>query len=310
MSRAGRLLESRENARLGTARHRRGGCTLLGTAPHGPRGGCAPLGTARPRGPAPRPEPLGSAPGFVRAGTPGSGGRPRGSGPDPPSPPRCRQPGGRTVPKPPPAAPGESFCSGRTGGSGRGPRSAPPWPPRSVTAAPRAAPPAAPCPGHGARSPGGAAGSERCPAAPSRLRPGGGGRCPPAARGCPGGHQWSGSGSLRPPVMARGKFPPYEPTVTDSAAEPAPVVTPPVPGPPGGGPGTTCTPGPGGARGTAGLQPLQLWAGGWRVKTGPWGSPGLPREVADGGGSGCSPQPGPAPRSLQLDGCCSSLELK
>lgn len=233
MSRAGRLLESRENARHGSARHRRGGCTLLGTAPHGPRGGCAPLGTARPRGPAPRPEPLGSAPGFVRAGTPGSGGRPRGSGPDPPSPPRCRQPGGRTVrPSPLLQPPANPFVPAARGGADGGPAPRPRG--RLEALQPLLGQPPRQPPARGTQSPGGAAGSERCPAAPSRLRPGGGGRCPPAARGCPGGHQWPGSGSLRPPVMARGKFPPYEPSVTDSAAEPAPVVTPPVPGLPWG----------------------------------------------------------------------------
>lgn len=222
---------------------------MHGTAQHGTAGGAAPCsvphrtapGGVRPArhrtAPGTR-TPTGAArlsPGVCPRRDPGERGSPSGLGAGPPLPaslPAAR--GAHGASKPPPAAPGESFCSGRTGGSGRGPRSAPPWPPRSVTAAPRAAPPAAPCPGHGARSPGGAAGSERCPAAPSRLRPGGGGRCPPAARGCPGGHQWSGSGSLRPPVTARGKFPPYEPSVKDSAAEPAPVVTPPVPGPPGG----------------------------------------------------------------------------
>lgn len=171
-------------------------------------------------------------------------------------------------------------------------------------------PPGSPLPGARCPEPRGCRGQRAVPGRPvqaaSRWRR-------PLPPGCPGVPRWAPMVRVRvPPTSGNGsgEIPTLRAECNGFSGGACPRRNPPGTGPARGVPGTTCTTGPGGARGTAGLRPLQLWAGGWRVKTGPWGSPGLPREVADGGGSGCSPQPGPAPRSLQLDGCCSSLELK
>lgn len=274
MSRAGRLLESCENARLGSARHGSAGGAAPRSVPHGTApGGCAPLGTARSRGPAPRPGPLGSAPGFVRAGTPGCWGRPRPcpgleAGPRPPPGLVAGSPVGARCPSPRLQPPADPFVPAARGGADGGPA---PRPRGRLEALqpllgkpPRQPPAGARCP-----EPRGCRGQRAVPGRPVQAAPRWRRPLPP---GCPGVPRWAPMAQVRVPPPSgngSGEIPTRRAECNGFGGGACPRYNLPGTGPTRGAPGTTRTTGPGGTRGTAGLRPLQLWAGGWRVKTGP-----------------------------------------